>query len=165
MTWSSVALLTPNAYRNLVQIAVPKISRKFQLSKKKTVENVQWGWNRSFIRSWRKRTDGSRGKLIFRASSYDNRLISFSNFSSTIRRPCLIFLPNVNNLTFSQRKAFSQSQRNPRKKDTFLSTHVWLPSAHILPRWIQGMIGYWRINVLTIGDLIFRSICNTKCKQ
>ena len=33
VTWSSVALLTPNAYRNLVQIAVPKISRKFQLSK------------------------------------------------------------------------------------------------------------------------------------
>ena len=164
MTWSSVALLTPNAYRNMVQIAVLEISRKFQLTQK-AVENVQGGWNRSFIRCLRKRTDRSRGKLIFRASSYDNRFISFSKFSSTIRRPCLIFLPNVHNLTFSQRKAFSQSQRNPRKKDTFLSAHVWLPSAHILPRWIQGMIKYWRINVLTIGDLVFSSICNTKCKQ
>ena len=94
MTWSSIALLMPNAYRNMVQIVVLEISRKFQLSKK-TVENVQWGWNRGFIRCLRKRTDGSRGKLILRASSHDNRLISFSNFFSTIRRPCLIFLPNV----------------------------------------------------------------------
>ena len=90
MTWSSVALLTPNAYRNMVQIVVLEISRKFQLSKK-TVENVQRGWNRGFIRCLRKRTDGSRGKLILRASSHDNRLISFSNFSSTIRLQLIFY--------------------------------------------------------------------------
>lgn len=90
VTWSSVALLTPNAYRNMVQIVVLEISRKFQLSKK-TVENVQRGWNRGFIRCLRKITDGSRGKLILRASSHDNRLISFSNFSSTIRLQLIFY--------------------------------------------------------------------------
>ena len=35
----------------------------------------------------------------------------------------------------------------------------------ILPRWIQSMIKYLSMNVLTIGDLIFSSVSNTKYKQ
>ena len=85
MVFSSI--INANSYRNMVQIVVLEISRKFQLSKK-TVENVQRGWNRGFIRCLRKRTDGSRRKLILRASSHDNRLISFSNF---LNHPSTLF--------------------------------------------------------------------------
>ena len=40
VAWSSVALVTLNANRNILQIAVLKMSRKFQFSAE-TVENVQ----------------------------------------------------------------------------------------------------------------------------
>ena len=40
VAWSSVALVTVNANRNILQIAVFKMSRKFQFSAE-TVENVQ----------------------------------------------------------------------------------------------------------------------------
>ena len=66
----------------MVQIAVLKISRRFQFSTE-TVENVQWGWNRNFVRCLRNRTYGSR------VSSYDNRSTHilfkfFLNHSSTL---------------------------------------------------------------------------------
>ena len=85
---------TPNADRNMVQIAILKLSRRIQFSPE-TVENVQWGWNRNFIRCLRKIADGSRGKLIWRVSSYDNRVVSFSKFYPYFFRPSSLFLPNM----------------------------------------------------------------------
>ena len=71
----------------MVQTAVLKISRRFQFSTE-TVENVQWGWNRNFVRCLRNRTYGSR------VSSYDNRLISFSNFFLNHSSTLFVFISN-----------------------------------------------------------------------
>ena len=117
MVFSSI--VTPNVDRNTVQIAILKLSRRIQFSPE-AVENVQWGWNRNFIRCLRKIADGSRGKLIWRVPSYDNRLVSFSNFfSHTFVDPVRFSCQTCTNLTFFQRKAMSQSQQNPRKKNIF----------------------------------------------
>ena len=152
-------IITPNTEKNLVQKAVPKISRRFQFSAE-IVENIQWGWSLNSVRCLRNMTVGSWGKLVFRVSSHDNRLISFSNFFLhpsvySVRFSCQIYT----NLTL-QRKVLSLSQRNPRKKDTF-----WLPSVSTLPRWFQSMSKYFMMNVLTTGVLVFSSISNTTRKQ
>ena len=79
----------------------------------------------------RKGTDGRRGRLICRVSSYDNQLISFSKLFLNPSVDLVRFSRQMHtNLTFfhDQRKALSQSQRNFRNKDTFTSVHVWLPS-------------------------------------
>ena len=139
VAWSSVALVTLNANRNILQIAVFKISHKFQFSAE-TVENVQWSWNQNFLRCLRNRADGSWGKLICRASSYDNRLISFSNFSPTIGRPCLLFLPSVYKPDLLAKGSVGSVVAESPQERHICSVHVWLSLVYILRRWIQSII-------------------------
>ena len=75
--WSSVALTTTSPNSEKMQTAALIISRRFQ-SCTEIVENVQWGWYRNSVRCLRNRTYGSR------VSSYDNRLMSFSNYVSHV---------------------------------------------------------------------------------
>ena len=158
MTWSSVASVTPNTNRNMAHSAVLKISRRFKFSAE-MIENVQWGWHQIL---W---ADRSWGKLICRVSTYNNRLISFSNVSLTIRRPCSHFLQNLFKPDHLAKEGIEAIAAESQQERYIYSVHVWLPSVYITPRWSQSLIIYFRINVLTISDLVFSSISNTKCKQ
>ena len=94
-----------------------------------------------------------------------NRLISFSNFSQIIRRLCSLLLLNVYKPGPLAKKSIEAiAPESPRERYIY-SVPVWLPSVYILPRWIQSMIIYLGMNVLTIGELVFSGIDNTKCKK
>ena len=121
--------------------------------------------NQNFVRCLRNRADGGWGKLICRVSSYGNRLISFSNFSQTICRLCSLLWLNVYKPGLLAKKIIKAIALESPKERYIYSVIVWLPSVYILPRWIQSMIIYLGMNVLTIGELVFSGIGNTKCKQ
>ena len=62
-------------------------------------------------------------KLVCRVSTYNNRLISYSNVSLTIRRLCSHFLQNLFKPDLLAKEDIeaiaAESQQNPSKKDTF----------------------------------------------
>ena len=77
-------------------------------------------------------------------------------FSSTIRRPCSLSLPNVYKPDLLSKESIeSVAARSPQERYIY-SVLAWLLSLHTLPRWIQSIIIYLRMNVLTIDDLVFR---------
>ena len=108
----------------------------------------------------------SDGRLIYRVSSYDNRLISFSKFSPT--HPSTLFTFSCQmytDLTFFQRIALKQLERSPHTKRYIYSVHVLGPLVHISQGLINSKYDDQRRNVLTIGDMVLSSISNTKSKQ
>ena len=135
--------------------AVLKITRRFKFS----AEMIE------MFRCLRNRADRSWGKLICRVSTHNNRLISFSNVSLTIRWPCSHFLQNSFKPDHLAKEDIEAIAAESQQERYIYSVHVWLPSVYIKPWWSQSLIIYFRINMLTISDLVFSSISNTKCKQ
>ena len=157
MTCSPILAKCVQTWRTLKEKHWSNCSRGYDL--------FAFSWNQNFVRCLRNRADGGWGKLICRVSSYGNRLISFSNFSQTIRRLCSLLLLNVYKPGLLAKKSIEAiAPESPRERYIY-SVPVWLPSVYILPRWIQSMIIYLGMNVLTIGELVFSGIGNTKCKQ
>ena len=144
-----------------MQTEIWRISR---FSKYPVDSSLAQRWSKMF-RCLRNRADRSWGKLVCRVSTYNNRLISFSNVSLTIRRPCSHFLQNLFKPDHVAKEGIEAIAAESQQERYIYSVHVWLPSVYITPRWSQSLIIYFRINVLTISDLVFSSIINTKCKQ
>ena len=141
VTWDLVALTTPNTNRNMVQIAVLKIFRRFEFRAEK-IENAQWGWHKNFVRCLRNRADGRWRKLICRVSSYNNGSCPFHNLPQPSVDRFRPFLPNVYKPDLLAKVSIEAIAAESPKERHIYSVHVWLPSVYILPRWIQSMITY-----------------------
>ena len=141
-----------------MQTEIWRISR---FSKYPVDSSLAQRWSKMF-RCLRNRAERSS---VCRVSTYNNRLISFSNVSLTIRRPCSHFLQNLFKPDHLAKEGIEAIAAESQHERYIYSVYVWLPSVYITPRWSQSLIIYFRINVLTISDLVFSSISNTKCKQ
>lgn len=87
-TWSSAVLVTPKFKQKYGANSGPQ---KYPVDSNLAQRWSKIGWNQNCVWYLRNRAGGSWGELFCRVSSYDNRLMSFSNFSST----CSLFLPNL----------------------------------------------------------------------